>query len=471
MTKTYVLDTNVLIQSPYALNSFEDNKIVLPIAVLEELDKLKNDDGERGANARQSIRYLEQLRLTGNLFEGVSLATGGSLKIEANFVNVELPFTYASDSNDNRILKVCKGLAEKGETVVLVTKDILVRLKSQKIGITAEDFTTEQSPLLKEQYSGRLHVYASDKAMSEFKKKGISSDQIYLRTDSTNLIPEGDDEAALAASFRQEVKPVHNQFFIIHSETSEKKTLLGRYNGKLIVPLRSLKEEPFGVKPANVGQRFLQEALMEEANSAPLVIVKGPAGTAKTFYSLAVGLECIFEADKKTYRRILLTRPNVQFDEDIGFLPGTEQEKIAPYLRPVIDNLEILVDRNEKERYKNEKELRGKIDELFSRGIIMAEAMNFIRGRSITHTYLIIDEAQNLTPKQVKGIVTRVGKGTKVILLGDPGQIDHPLLDERTNGLSYVSEKMKGSPLCYQITMQTEECERSALAMDAAKRM
>ncbi len=422
MTKTYVLDTNVLIQSPYALGSFEDNKVVLPIAVLEELDKLKNDDGERGANARQSIRYLEQLRQTGNLFEGVSLPSGGTLKIEANFVQVDLPFTYALDSNDNRILKVCKGLAEKGEAVILVTKDILVRLKAQK------------------------------------------------RTACDNPITDGDD-TALAASFRQEVKPIHNQFFIIHSETSEKKTLLGSYNGKLIVPLRSLKEEPFGVKPANVGQRFLQEALLEDADTAPLVIVKGPAGTAKTFYSLAVGLECIFETDRKSYRRILITRPNVQFDEDIGFLPGTEQEKIAPYLRPVIDNLEILVDRNEKERYKNEKELRGKIDELFSRGIIMAEAMNFIRGRSITHTYLIIDEAQNLTPKQVKGIVTRVGKGTKVILLGDPGQIDHPLLDERTNGLSYVSEKMKGSPLCYQLTMQTEECERSALAMDAAKRM
>lgn len=220
-----------------------------------------------------------------------------------------------------------------------------------------------------------------------------------------------------------------------------------------------------------MGQKFLQEALMQEAETAPLVIVKGPAGTAKTFYSLAVGLDKIYNADKKSYRRILITRPNVQFDEDIGFLPGTEQEKIAPYLRPVIDNLEILVDRNEKERYKNEKELKGKIDELFARGIIMAEAMNFIRGRSITHTYLIIDEAQNLTPKQVKGIVTRVGKGTKVILLGDPGQIDHPLLDERTNGLSYASEKMKGSPLCYQISMLTEECERSALALDAAQRM
>lgn len=471
MTKTYVLDTNVLIQSPYALLSFEDNKVVLPIAVLEELDKLKNEEGERGANARQSIRYLEQLRQTGNLFEGTALKNGGTLKIEANFVNVELPYGFASDSNDNRILKVCKGLAEKGESVILVTKDIIVRLKSQKIGIAAEDFTTEQSPHLKEQYTGRLDVYTSDKAMSEFKKKGLSPEQIYLPAAPEDIPPKEGISADNLSSFRQEVQPVYNQFFIIHSETNDKKTLLGRYNGKLIIPLKSLKEEPFGVKPVNVGQKFLQEALMQEAETAPLVIVKGPAGTAKTFYSLAVGLDKIYNADKKSYRRILITRPNVQFDEDIGFLPGTEQEKIAPYLRPIIDNLEILVDRNEKERYKNEKELKGKIDELFARGIIMAEAMNFIRGRSITHTYLIIDEAQNLTPKQVKGIVTRVGKGTKVILLGDPGQIDHPLLDERTNGLSYASEKMKGSPLCYQISMLTEECERSALALDAAQRM
>ena len=171
------------------------------------------------------------------------------------------------------------------------------------------------------------------------------------------------------------------------------------------------------------------------------------------------------------YRKILITRPNVQFDEGIGFLPGTEQEKIAPFLRPIIDNLEILVDRSDKDRYKNEKELRDKIDELFDRGVITAEAMNFMRGRSITHTFLIIDEAQNLTPKQVKGIITRVGKGTKVVLLGDPQQIDNPLLDERTNGLSYASEKMRGSPLCFQLTMQPSECERSALAYDATKRM
>lgn len=453
--KTYVLDTNVLIQNPYSLESFEDNKIVLPIAVLEELDKHKNDDGERGSNCRQAIRFLEILRQKGSLFDGIKLDSGGEIKIEANFVDIALPNGFKLDSNDNRILQVCKGLLDKGESVILVTKDIIVRLKAQMVGIEAQDFTTEQSPKIEKQYTGRADVYAPDMYMNDFKKKGISPENIYVIENNEKL----------------SITPEYNQFFIIHSDQDSKKTLLGRFNGKIIVPLKSLKLEPFGVKPKNVGQKFLQEALMEDAATAPLVIVKGTAGTAKTFYSLAVGLEKTLEIDSKEYRKILITRPNVQFDEEIGFLPGSEQEKIAPFLRPIIDNLEILVDRNEKERYKNERELRGKIDELFDRGIVTTEAMNFIRGRSITHTYLIIDEAQNLTPRQVKGIVTRVGKGTKVILLGDPNQIDHPLLDERTNGLSYASEKMKGSSLCYQITMQADECERSALAYDAGNRM
>lgn len=455
MKKVYVLDTNVLIQSPYALVSFEDNKVVLPIAVLEELDKLKNDDGERGINARDAIRFLEQLRCQGSLFEGVMLESGGTIKIEANFINVELPYGFKHESNDNRILKVCKGLMDNGEPVNLVTKDIIVRLKAQMLGISAQDFIKEQSPGVKEQYTGRADVYTSDKAMGEFKKKGLFPEDVYIM--------EGDKKIPVC--------PENNQFFIIRSESSEKKTLLGRFNGKSIVPLKNLKAEPFGVRPRNVGQKFLQEALLKDAQEAPLVIVKGAAGTAKTFYSLAAGLEQTLELENRHYRKILITRPNVQFDEDIGFLPGSEQEKIAPYLRPVIDNLEILVDRNDKERYKDEKELRGKIEELFERGVIATEAMNFIRGRSITQTYLIIDEAQNLTPKQVKGIITRVGIGTKIILLGDPNQIDHPLLDERTNGLSYASEKMKGSPMCFQITMLPDECERSPLAYDAAKRM
>ncbi len=163
----------------------------------------------------------------------------------------------------------------------------------------------------------------------------------------------------------------------------------------------------------------------------------------------------------------MIVRPNSQFDDDIGFLPGNEQEKIAPLMRPIIDNLEILVDRSDDLRYKNESELKSKIDLLFDRGVINCEAMNFMRGRSITQSWLIIDEAQNLTPKQAKGIITRVGKGSKLILLGDPQQIDHPLLDEKTNGLSFAGEKMKGSRLCCQLTLTSEECERSALAQEA----
>ena len=210
---------------------------------------------------------------------------------------------------------------------------------------------------------------------------------------------------------------------------------------------------------------------MQPAEKAPLVIVKGMAGTSKTFYSLAVGLEKLLNHPTGEYRRILICRPNAQFDDDIGFLPGDEQEKISPLLRPIIDNLEQLVDSDEKERYSSETELSGKIEEIFERGIIQAEAMNFIRGRSIVKTYLIIDEAQNMTPAQVKGIITRAGKDTKIILLGDPGQIDRPFLDERTNGLSYAAEHMKGSPLCWQITLTQEECERSELAVDAVQRL
>ena len=211
---------------------------------------------------------------------------------------------------------------------------------------------------------------------------------------------------------------------------------------------------------------------MADAEEAPLVIVKGMAGTAKTFYTLAVGLHAMMEQEEPAYRRILISRPNAQFDADIGFLPGSEQEKISPLMRPIVDNLEILLDlEGKKKERRSEEELRGRIDYLFDTGVIAAEAMNFMRGRSITDTWLIIDEAQNLTPRQVKGIITRVGKGTKVVLLGDPAQIDHPLLDTRSNGLTYASARMRGSPLCVQLTMLPDECERSSLALDAAMRM
>lgn len=463
MIKTYVIDTNVLIQAPYALHRFEENQVILPVVVLEELDHLKKADGEKGANARTAIRILENLRQKGDLLLGVALENGGSLRVEKNFVDVELPSDLPDEKMDNRILKVCLGLKRQAEeasgqeqAVVLVTKDILLRIKAQMIGIRAEDFAAEQVSGREEQYTGRAEAYVPEEQLKDFKKKGIPAQALY----------QVDEAGNTSQVFLEE-----NQFVVLKGDQSAKKTLLGRMQGGRVVPLTYRKSKPYGVSPRNAGQYFLQEALMQPASQAPLVIVKGAAGTAKTFYALAVGLEKVLNNPTGEYRRIMVSRPNAQFDADIGFLPGDEQEKISPLMRPVIDNLEQLVDSDDETRYEDERELKGKIDEIFDRGLIQAEALNFIRGRSIVKTYLMIDEAQNMTPGQVKGIITRAGEGTKIILLGDPGQIDRPFLDERTNGLSYAAEHMKGSPLCWQITMNGKECERSALAMDGGKRL
>lgn len=457
MIKTYVLDTNVLIQAPDALECFEDNQVVLPLAVLEELDNLKKAEGERGANARAAIRLLERLRGTGDLTKGVALEDGGSLRVEKNFIDVKLPEDLPEDRMDNRILKICLGLSQTGERqVVLVTKDILLRIKAQMIGIRAEDFTSEQVREDTDQYRGRTDVFVSEESFREFKKKGIPLKEVYkVDREGRKLNPEF----------------FENEFVILHNEMSPDKTQLGRVENEKIRKLEYKKSRPYGINPRNAGQYFLQEALMQPAEKAPLVIVKGMAGTSKTFYALAVGLEKLLNHPTGEYRRILICRPNAQFDDDIGFLPGDEKEKISPLLRPIMDNLEQLIDSDEESRYEDEGELQGKIDEIFERGLIQAEALNFIRGRSIVKTYLIIDEAQNMTPRQAKGIITRAGKDTKVILLGDPNQIDRPFLDERTNGLSYASEHMKGSPLCWQVSMKASECERSKLAMDAVQRM
>ena len=457
MVKIYVVDTNFLIQAPYGMQCFEDNQVVLPVVVLEELDNLKKAEGETGANVRTTIRMLEELRLQGDLLEGVTLPGGGTLRVEKNYRDVELPSDLPETKSDNRILKVCLGLSrEKPEQVVLVTKDILLRIKAQIIGIKAEDFLTEQVLGHDAQYRGRICVYAPEENFKDFKKKGIPVETIYqVDEEGKTVIPQ----------------LYENEFVIIQSDQSTKKTQLGRVEHGVIRKLEYRKAQPYGVSPRNAGQYFLQEALMQPAEKAPLVIVKGMAGTSKTFYSLAVGLEKMLNNPTGEYRRIMICRPNAQFDEDIGFLPGDEQEKIEPLMRPIIDNLEQLIDSNEQSRYENEAELQDKVEEVFDRGIIQAEAMNFIRGRSIVKTYLIIDEAQNMTPNQMKGLITRAGKDTKIILLGDPNQIDRPFLDERTNGLSYAAEHMKGSPLCWQITLTAEECERSKLAADAITRM
>ena len=328
MIKTYVIDTNVLIQAPYALECFEDNNLVLPLVVLEELDGLKKSDGEKGANARATVRKLEEYRQKGDLLQGVKLAKGGTLRIEKNFINIELPPDLP---DDNRILKVCKGLveAEKDTQVILITKDIVLRMKAQIMGIRAEDFEREQISADDAQYTGRIAAYIPEDKVKEFKKKGVLLGEVYQSDEEGNHI---------------EMKFHENEFVILNPDQSAKKTLLGRVSGGKIVPLVYKKSKPYGVSPRNVGQYFMQEALMTDAEEAPLVIIKGMAGTAKTFYALAVGMEKVYNNPTQEYRRVIVCRPNAQFDDDIGFLPGDEKEKIAPLMRPVIDNLEQILD-------------------------------------------------------------------------------------------------------------------------------
>lgn len=447
--KTYLLDTNVLITSPYALYAFDDNDVVIADITLEELDNLKTAQGETGYNARETNRILNELQTRNSIATGIELPGGGFFRVETNFVQEKLPPGWDEHRPDHRILRVAKGMSAKScGPVILVTNDVSLRLKADVCGVIAEDYNAEKMVDVAQQYRGRRTLDVEQDILDTFyRDSSVDPDSI------------------------PGLEPTVNEFFLLRSLEDAKRTALGRFDGRQIVPLRYLKEKPFGVIPRNVGQQFLQETLMANADEAPLVILKGPAGTAKTFYSLAVGLEKVLRTDE--YRKILITRANVKFDEDIGFLKGTEEEKIMPLLRPSIDNLELLISARNKKKGENvqERDIDLEIRNLFEDGIITAQALAYLRGRSITNTWILIDEAQNLTPIQALGIITRAGIGSKIILAGDPDQIDHPRLDRRTNGLVYASERMKGSVLCWQTTFDSHECTRSPLALDAAQRM
>lgn len=448
--KTYLLDTNVLITSPYALFAFDDNDVVIADITLEELDNLKTAPGETGYNARETNRILNELQTRSSIAAGIDLPGGGSFRVETNFIHEQLPPGWDERRPDHRILRVAKGLgAQQNGPVILVTNDVSLRLKADICGVLAEDYNAEKMVDVAQQYRGRRTIDVDPDCLDEFYASG--------RLDPLRIAG---------------LDPVINEFFLLRAANDNKRTALGRFDGRMIMPLRYAREKPFGVIPRNVGQQFLQESLMAGADEAPLVILKGPAGTAKTFYALAVGLEKVLRADE--YRKILITRANVKFDEDIGFLKGTEEEKIMPLLRPSIDNLELLIGaRNSKKKgeFAQERDIDIEVRSLFEDGIITAQALAYLRGRSITGTWILIDEAQNLTPTQALGIITRAGIGSKIILAGDPDQIDHPRLDRRTNGLVYASERMKGSALCWQTTFESHECTRSPLALDAAQRM
>jgi PhoH-like ATPase len=335
-----------------------------------------------------------------------------------------------------------------------------MRVKADILNIAAEDFRNEKVAKIEDQYTGRANVYASSAAINRF-----------YAGEANFLVPEDLQIFNDATQNMVEPELTTNQFLVIHAEDNPRQTALGRFDGTKIVPLKYRDYTPFGVTPRNVGQIFMQECLMLGADEAPLVIIKGPAGTAKTFYSLAVGLHRFMDCKPRDYHHLLICRPNVPMDEDLGYLPGSEQEKIDPYMRAVRDNLFTLMSGHSITESKEIEQVEDTVQMLFEKRVIQTEALAYQRGRSLQRYWMILDEMQNSTPRQAKGVITRPGIGTKIILLGDPEQIDHPFLDSRTNGLVYASEKMKGSKFCFQVSLNYDECERSPLAAEAAIRL
>ncbi len=456
-----MLDTNVLLYSPQAIFAFNEHTVIIPEVVLEELDRFKSESTERGAHSRQVSRIIDELRSHGNLLSGVPLnEQGGIFRIEMNCQDINLPPHWDRTKADNRILQVCKGLAENNHYTVLVSRDTNLRVKAVILDIQAEDFRNDKVAAIEDQYTGRTVVYTSSDTINNFHADdGNAIDPALL-----NEYDESDHQLRPGAF-------ITNQFMLIRSTDNDRHTALGRFDGEKVVHLKYRNRNPFGVTPRNIGQVFMQECLMMDANEAPLVIIKGPAGTAKTFYSLAVGLYKHLDCRPREYHHLLICRPNIPMDEDIGFLPGTENEKISPYMRGVRDNLFTLMSGHMMTESKEIAQVEDTVQMLFDKRIIQTEALAYQRGRSLYKYWMILDEMQNATPRQAKGVITRPGVGTKIILLGDPEQIDNPFLDSRSNGLSYASEKMRGSKLCFQVTLQHDECERSPLAAEAALRL
>lgn len=437
--KVYVLDTNVLLQDPRAIFSFEDNEVVIPAVVLEEVDSKKRYMDEIGRNARQVSKLIDNLRQNGKLHEKIQLENGGILRIELNHRSFhQLQEIFVEKTNDNRILAVAKNLSleeqtkENGRPVILVSKDALVRVKADALGLQAEDFLSDRVVEVDHIYTGFLEIYINRSLLDLFYEKG----ELHV----TELVNH----------------PFYpNQFVVLKDALGGKSSAIGIVDktGKIVKKLVFSHDHIWGIKPRNVQQTMAFELLLRD--DIPLVTLVGKAGTGKTLLALAAGL--MQTEDLGHYKKLLVARPIVPVGKDIGFLPGEKQEKLRPWMQPIYDNLEYLF---------NVKK-PGELDAILAgMGSIEVEALTYIRGRSIPEQFIIIDEAQNLTKHEVKTILTRVGEKSKIVFMGDTEQIDHPYLDEYNNGLTYVIEKFKDQKIAGHIRLI--KGERSGLAQLAA---
>lgn len=464
--KTYVLDGSVLLYAPHAIFAFDDNIVVIPECVVNELHNISiNGSGALRASAREFGVLLDTLlRETGGSFrDGIPLYAGGILRI-------------SDTSSPDARAKIIKGPLDAilaGSTLcadpILVTRSAFQRVQASLYGVKAEEFKSEAVTSGRGAYEGRCILYVTNAEMNEFATTGklsLDENRAYCATSMNGDVLSEDYKL----SYWEHV-------ILTDMENSSHGTMLGVFNGKVISRLYNYagSKDPlvYGVSARNVGQVFALDALLAPPEEVPLVILRGPAGTGKTFLAVAAALAQTLEHTGTTsYRKILITRPNTKMDEDIGYLKGTETDKVLPALRGLLDNVDNLMPNHVSQWTKDEdRNQMTALESLMSQGIIIPQALAYMRGRSINNQIILVDEVQNATPNQVLSIVTRVGAGTKIVLMGDVDQIDHPFLDKRSNGLAYAAEHMRGSKTCRQITFVEDECERSALASEAIARL
>jgi PhoH-like ATPase len=438
LPKVYVLDSSVLLHDPNAIFQFQDNDVVIPYVVLEEIENKKRILEDVGRAAREVIRQLDRLRDDGRLSQGVVLPGGGKLRIELNHYTGEiLPISLNAALADNRILAVSLNLAqEEDKTVILVTKDIAMRVKADALGILTEDYYNDKVI---------LPPLADEICTVSLEDSEVTA--LYQDCRLSLQIPLAPNRCVKAILSDQSMLP-----------------LVTSSSGENLVYKMGIDNAAWEIRPRNIEQSWALEMLNNP--EITLVNLMGPAGTGKTLLALASGLEQTIHAE--IYVRMLCARPVVPFGKDIGFLPGEKDQKVRPYMQPIYDNLEYLLrPRRDKEREKNGESLvDSAIDLLIKKKQLEIEVLTYIRGRSIPNQFIIIDEAQNLSPHEVKTIVTRAGEGTKIVLCGDPDQIDHPYLDKESNGLAYIASRLNGQSFYGQVRLI--HGERSELATKAA---
>ncbi len=454
--KHFVLDTNVLLHNPEALFMFADNMVVIPFTVIEELDQFKKGNDDIGRNARQCIRHLDSLRRKGKLSEGVAWnGHGGSIKIELE--TPDLPPNISQDAPDNRIIAVAWAHMKAGDRTVFISKDINARIKSDALGIPTADFEAQKVD------ADRLYTgYIEAKAPGSLIDRLYSEKQLPLADLLPHVTPPADPDAPPDAAPQRELSPViGNQFLLLHDEDDPSHTGLGRRLADTdhVIPVTAPRKHVFGLVARNVQQTMALDLLLDD--EIKLVTLLGTAGSGKTLLALAAALAKTL--NEKRYDRVLVARPIMPMGRDIGYLPGDIEEKLTAWMQPIFDNLTYLLStRGAASQHAESKTPEQRIKSLRDGGQLILEPLTYIRGRSIPNQFMIVDEAQNLTPHEVKTIASRVGEGTKLVLTGDVKQIDNPYLDSSSNGLSYMVEALKGNGIVGHIMLA--KSERSALA-------